>query len=255
MTQRSAFSCQSAGPDMAQYHKISVGGGSGGGVGSVGGGTFYREDMRMGGFQRSMRPRSCIEQDTLSMHAMGQHPAQGTAWMVDGSDAASMVSDRDATFSRQYAQNTVNGYATQVRQGGTMTFQSPMRRSLSGTLSGMGGMPAGDVEIVHQQSFKGPAQRTISRMANRNKMSMSSMSGTVQRQMSSSGSAYGSGVDVVDRGFIAPGLASASQGSMMMRQSTLPRTMSMKSMHSVGRGMDIYGQQLEMGASMGNLSG
>lgn len=188
------------------------------------------------------------------MHAMGQHPAQGTAWMVDGSDAGSMVSDRDATFSRQYAQSATNGYATQMRQGGTMTFQSPMRRSLSGTLSGMGGMPAGDVEIVHQQSFKGPAQRTISRMANRNKMSMSSMSGTLQRQMSSTGSAYGSGMDTVDRGFIAPALSSASQGSLMMPR-TLPRTMSMKSMHSVGRGVDIYGQQIEMGASMGNLSG
>lgn len=202
-----------------------------------------------------MRPRSCIDQETLSMHAMGQHPAQGTAWMADGSDAGSMVSDRDATFGRQYAQSAVNGYSTQVRQGGTMTFQSPMRRSLSGTLSGMGGMPMGDVEIVHQQSFKGPAQRTINRMANRNKMSMSSMSGSMQRQMSSAGSAYGCGVDAVDRGFIAPGLSSASQGSLMMRQGTLPRTMSMKSIHSVGRGMDIYGQQMELGASMGNLSG
>lgn len=238
MTQRSAFSAHSAGPAGAQYQRISVGGG--------GHSTMFSGGAQIGGFQRSMRPRSAIEHESLSMHAMGQHPGQVNAWM-DGSDAGSMMSERDATYGRQYAQSAVNGYSSQVRQGGTMTFQSPMRRSLSGTLATGGGggmgMSRGDVELVHQQSFKGPAQRTISRMAQRNKMSMGSM----QRQVSSATS-FGSGGEMVDGGgFIGPG--------QMMVPGGLSRAMSIKSMHSVGRGMDIYNGQMEMGASMGNLSG
>lgn len=256
MTQRSAFSAQSASPAVSQYQRISVGG-VGGGGGDVS--TMYRTDTRMGGFQRSMRPRSTIEQDAMSMHAaMGQHAGQVNAWMMDSSDAGSMMSERDATYGRQYAQSAVNGYTSQVRQGGTMTYQSPMRRSLSGTLACSGasmGMGRGDVELVHQQSFKGPAQRTISRMTNRNKMNMGSM----QRQVSSATSFGGTssgGEMVVDGGFIGPGLSSASQGSlMMMRPSGLSRAMSIKSMQSVGKGMDIYNGQMEIGASMGNLSG
>lgn len=260
MTQRSAFSAQSAGPGMSQYQRISVGGIGGGGGGGGDVSTMYRTDTRMGGFQRSMRPRSAIEHDAMSMNAaMGQHGGQANAWMMDGSDAGSMMSERDATYGRQYAQSAVNGYTSQVRQGGAMTFQSPMRRSLSGTLASNSGasmgMNRGDMELVHQQSFKGPAQRTISRMANRNKMTMGSM----QRQVSSAtsfGTAGSGGEMVVDGGFIGPGLSSASQGNlMMMRPSGLSRAMSIKSMHSVGRGMDIYNSQMEMGASMGNLSG
>ncbi|KAK1887268.1 Plakophilin-3 [Dissostichus eleginoides] len=41
---------------------------------------------------------------------------------------------------------------------------------------------------------------------------------------------------------------------MAQRQGTISRAQSIKSMHSVGRGMDVFGQ-MEMGASMGNLSG
>lgn len=232
IAQRSGFSCQSAGPDMAQFHRISVGGG-GIGVGGGGGGcssSFYREDMRMGGYQGGARPQSTME-----------------PWMVDGSDAVSMVSDRDATFGHQYAQSH-NGFSSQMRQGGgTMTFPGPMRRSLSGTLSRSGGMTGGEVEMAQQHSYKGPAHRTISRITNRNRMSMGSM------QMSSGGSTYGGGVDRVDRGFIASGVSSGSQGNLMQR--TLPRTMSIKSMQSVGKGMDIFGGQTELGVSMGNLSG
>nr|XP_020477885.1 plakophilin-3 [Monopterus albus] len=244
VSQRSGFSCQSAGPDLAQFQKISVGGGG------AGGGNFYREDLRMGGYQGNARLQSQMDPETLSMHSMRQQAMQVNPWMVDGSDAGSMVSDRDATYSRtQYAQNAVNGYS-QVRQGGgTMTFPSQIHRSLSGTT-------AGEMEIAQQHSYKGPAHRTISRIANRNRMSMGSMSGTLQHQMSSGGSAYGGGGDRVDGGFITSGMGSSSQGNMIMqRHGTIPRAMSIKSMHSVGRGMDIYGGQMEMGASMGNLSG
>lgn len=243
MSQRSGFSCQSAGPDVAQYHKISVGGG---GVSGGGGGGFYRENMRMGHYQGTMRPLSQMEHEAAPIPGVGQF----NPWMVDGSDAASMVSDRDAVFHRQYSQSTVNGYSNSLRQGGgSVAF--PMRRSLSGTLSRTAGVGGGEVELVHQPSFKGPAHRTISRIANRNRVSLS---GTMQRQMSS-GSAYALGGDRVDGGFIASGLAAGAQGSLpMQRQGALSRAMSVKSMHSVGRGMDIYGP-LETGGSLSNLHG
>uniref|UniRef100_A0A3B4A9Q0 Uncharacterized protein n=1 Tax=Periophthalmus magnuspinnatus TaxID=409849 RepID=A0A3B4A9Q0_9GOBI len=131
------------------------------------------------------------------------------------SDAASMASDRDGVFNRQYtqSQSAMNGY--QVRQGGTLP--GSMHRSLSGTLSRGGGMIVGESEMVaHQNSFKGPAHRTISRINNRNRTSM--------------------------------------RGRRMYQGGTLPRTMSIKSIHSVGRGVDIYNGQNEMGMSLGNLS-
>ncbi|XP_023149119.2 plakophilin-3a isoform X2 [Amphiprion ocellaris] len=251
VSQRTGFSAQSAGAELSQYPRMSMVGGVAGG--GICGGAYYQEDMRMSNYQGSMRTQSRMEPETFSVQSMRQQTAQVNPWMLDGSDAASMVSDRDAGFSRQYAHSAVNGYTSQVRQGNTMTFQSPMRRSLSGTLSRGGGMSMGGTEIVQQQSFKGPAHRTISRITNRNRMSMGSMSGTMQQPaMSSSGSTYGGGGGG-GGGFI---VSSGSQGNLVMqRPGTLSRAMSIKSMHSVGRGMDIFDGQLEMGASMGNLSG
>lgn len=247
MSQRSGFSCQSAGPEMAQYHKISIGGGGvGGGLG--GGGGIARESMRLGNFQSTIRHQSQRDHEHAPMSAVGQY----NPWIADGSDAGSMVSDRDGIFTRQYAQSMVNGYNSMRQGGGTAVF--PMHRSLSGTLSRTAGMAGGEVEIVQQPSFKGPAHRTISRIANRNRMSMGSMSGTIQRRMSS-GSAYALGGDRMDGGFITSGLAAGSHGNLaMQRQGTLSRAMSVKSMHSVGRGRDIF-EQMETGGSMGNLSG
>lgn len=240
---------------MAQFHKISVGGGGVGGIGGGGGGSgggFYREDFRMGGYQGTIRQQNQMDQEPMYMSAIGQQAVQGNPWMVDGSDVGSLISDRDAIFSRQYTQSAVNEYTSQRQGGGTM-----MRRSLSGTLSRGGEMTGGDVMIGQQHSFKGPAHRTINRITNRNRMSMGSVSGTMQRQMSNGSNFVGSGgLDRVDRGFISSGVSSGSQGNLaMQRQGTLSRAMSIKSMQSVGRGMDIYGGQMEMGASMGNLSG
>uniref|UniRef100_A0A3Q0RRL5 Plakophilin 3a n=1 Tax=Amphilophus citrinellus TaxID=61819 RepID=A0A3Q0RRL5_AMPCI len=184
------FSTRSAAPDLADFQRMSIrSGGAGHGVG--GGGGFYQEEIRMGGYQGSIRqPR--VDPGIISSHSI---PV--------------LVSERDATFGHQYAQSAVNGYTSQVRQGGgNSAFQSTMRRSLSGTLSRGGGMSGGVTEIVQQPSFKGPAHRTISRITNRGD-----------------------------------------------RQGTMSRAMSVKSMHSVGRGMDIYEGQMDLGASMGNLSG
>ncbi|XP_019934746.2 plakophilin-3 [Paralichthys olivaceus] len=246
VSQRSGFSCQSAGPDLAQIHKISVGGGGAGGggfrAGAGGGGSFYREDMRVGSYQSRPHPR--MDSETLSMHTMRQQPLHMNSWIVDNSDAGSLVSERDATFNRQFNQGTLNGYTTQMRQE---VSPMVMQRSLSGTLNRGGGMTGGETEIVHQHTLKGPAQRTISRITNRNRMSMGSMSG----------STYSRGGDMVDRGgFIASGMSSASQGNLVMqRPGTMSRAMSSKSIQSVGRGMDIFTGQVDMGASIGNLSG
>lgn len=253
VSQRQEFSCRSAAPDLAHFQRMSVGGGGGGG-----GGGFYQEEVRVGGgYQSSMRQPRRGDQDVLSMHSIRNLPP-GNPWMVDNSDAGSMVSERDGTFGRQYAQSAVNGFAGQMRQGGVTTMtQQGMRRSQSGTLTrstGMMGGGGGGTEVFQQQqSFKGPAFRTISRITNRNRSSVGSMPGT---QMTASASNMGAGGgDRVDGGFMMSTL-SGSQGNLMLqRQGTLARSMSIRSMQSVGRGMDIYGGQMELGASMGNLSG
>ncbi|CDQ98989.1 unnamed protein product [Oncorhynchus mykiss] len=150
----------------------------------------------------------------------------------------------------------------QAGGGGSMSYQAPMR---------MGGEEM--MSVQQQHSFKGPAFRTISRINNRNnRMSMGSMSGASTLPPGGSsygsgggnfvmsgastlppgGSSYGSG-----GGFMMGQMSSGSQGNLMMqqqRQTTLPRTMSIKSMHSVGKGMDIYDGAMDMTGSMGNLS-
>lgn len=243
MSNRTEFSSRSAAPNVAQFQRMSVG------VGGGGGGGFYREDMRAAGFQGSIR-QNRMDHDAMSLHSLRTGPAMN-AWVIDNSDAGSMVSDRDATFGRQYTQSAMNGYGTQMKQGGgTMSYQSEvqapelptMRQSLSGTLArGASMMGGGGTEMINQQSFRGPAHRTISRIANRNRVSVGSMSGT---QMTSSAGNLGAGGDFVDRGgFVMSTLGSGSQGNLLLqRQGTLARSMSIKSMQSVGRGMDIYGQ-------------
>lgn len=219
------------------------------GVSGGGGGGFYREDMRSGGFQASMRPHQ-MEHDAMSLHSVKNVPAV-RSWVIE-SDAGSLQSDQEATFSRQ---GTMNGYGTQMRQGGgNVAYQSQfqaqapagvsMLRSQSGTLTRGGTMTGGGSEILQQQySFKGPAHRTISRITNRNRMSVGSLSGT---QMTNSAGNLMGGRDQVDRGFIVSTLGSGSQGNLLQRQGNLSRSMSIRSMQSVGRGMDVFGQMEDL---------
>ncbi|XP_056137565.1 plakophilin-3a [Lampris incognitus] len=230
--------------DLSQLQRISVGGGGGGG-----GSIYQHEDAHLGGYQGTTRQQvsmSRFDPDIISLQSMRQQPAQMNAWMVDGSDAVSMVSDRDATYSRQFNQSTMNGYSSssQMRQGGggNMGFQS-MRRSLSGTLARSGEMAGGEVDLVQAHSYKGPAYRTISRINNRNRISMGSMSGTGTLQQQTA----------ADTGFILSGLASGSQGNLMM-QRPVSRAMSVKSAQSVGGRIDIFDGQMDSEGSMGNLS-
>uniref|UniRef100_A0A3B3Z2P0 Plakophilin 3a n=1 Tax=Poecilia mexicana TaxID=48701 RepID=A0A3B3Z2P0_9TELE len=233
------FSSRSAAPDITQFQRMSVGLGRGGG----GGGGFYREEMHSGGFQGTIRQNQ-MDRDDMSVHSL-----QSPAWVIDNSDAGSMISERDAAYDQQYSQSGMNGFGTQLRQGGsTMTYQTYQtpepalgtgRRSLSSTLSRGSGLGGGGTEIIQQQSFKGPAHRTINRIANRNRMSMTSMPGS--RMTSSSGN-IGAGGDRTDGGFLMS-VKSGSHGNLLQqRQGGLSRSTSMRSVQSVGGGMDIFGQ-------------
>uniref|UniRef100_A0A3B3XWP5 Plakophilin 3a n=1 Tax=Poecilia mexicana TaxID=48701 RepID=A0A3B3XWP5_9TELE len=153
---RTDFSSRSAAPDITQFQRMSVGLGRGGG----GGGGFYREEMHSGGFQGTIRQNQ-MDRDDMSVHSL-----QSPAWVIDNSDAGSMISERDAAYDQQYSQSGMNGFGTQLRQGGsTMTYQTYQtpepalgtgRRSLSSTLSRGSGLGGGGTEIIQQQSFKGP---------------------------------------------------------------------------------------------------
>ena len=160
-------------------------------------------------------------------------PNTVAAWMARDDSDGSVVSERNATFpkSKQHAFYTSNGItqsasssATQLRTSATLP---PMRRSLSGTLAQSGGGMGMEESVERQYSFKGPAHRTISRIAQRNnRMSMGSTSG---------GSVYGGGGG--GGGFI---MSSGSQNNL----GRISRAMSTKSMQSVGKGLDVFDGQM-----------
>ncbi|XP_012994249.3 plakophilin-3 isoform X2 [Esox lucius] len=258
------YSARSA-VDLGGVQRVSMGVGRGGG----GGGYQYQDDMRVGGgyhtiggyqaggrqamIQSTMTKVGHVpvqDLETMSMHSM-RLPAQSSGWGVDVSDGGSMISERD--FSRkQSVYSAVNGTTGgQVNQQNMGTFpRSGGAVSLSGTLTRSGGAMMGGEQMMmvqHQESFKGPAQRTINRVNKKNRISITGQS-TVQRQMSSGGSMYGGGSG---GGFIVGQVSSGSQGNLQQ----LNRSMSIRSMHSVGRGRDIYDGQNDMTGSMINVSG
>ncbi|XP_067091029.1 plakophilin-3a isoform X2 [Osmerus mordax] len=261
-TSHGGFSSRSA-VDMGQFQRMSMGGGGGGGGG--GGSVYHHEDIRLGGYQGTRqqvvpmtRTLSRPDLETISLRSLRlqtlpQQPSPVAAWMAHDGSEGSLISDRDASFVRQPNYSSVNSYSSsQMRQGGG---------SVSGTLARGGGMAAGEGEMMVQtHSFKGPAYRTISRINNRNnRMSMGSMSGgsmsggsmsggsAMQHQMSTMGSAYGG------EEFIMP---SGSQGNIMIMQQrpTMSRAMSLKSVHSVGKGMDVV-DGMDFTGSMSHLNG
>ncbi|XP_031657411.1 plakophilin-3 isoform X3 [Oncorhynchus kisutch] len=271
------FSSHSA-VDLGGGQRVTMGGGGRGGggrggEGGGGGGYKYLDDMRTGGgslggggyqggvvyrgggggnmrgqqmstvirtMSRGPGPDPEGSLRSMRLQNLPAQPSPVAAWVAaDVSDGCSLVSDRDATFSRQQSvYSTVSGGAyssgTQMRQGGEEMMS-----------------------VQQQHSFKGPAFRTINRINNRNnRMSMGSMSGASTFPPggnSNVGGGDGGG------GFVMDQVSSGSQGNLMtmqqQRQASLPRTMSVKSIHSVGKGMDIYDGQMDMTGSMGNLSG
>lgn len=201
--------------------------------------------------------RMATDPETTSVHSMrlGSMPRQAYSAMMAQDDSDGSVSERDATFARQasvhsmsngYVANTyprnsvystrVNGYEGGQQQVSAMTLPA-LKRSLSGTLASGGGGGAVEQEVyVRQQSFKGPAYRTISRINNRQQVRGAALS--------SSGSMYGS----------SAAQFSGSQTNLAMSQGRLSRAGSVRSMHSVGRGRDVF-DGMDMADGMGNLSG
>ncbi len=190
--------------------------------------------------------------ETQSMHSMRVAPIPRQAvssWATQDDSDGSLVSERDATYTQQasmqsmsngHAANTYprqsvysreNGFESGQKQVSSMTLPA-MKRSLSGTLATGGG--GGVTEVyIRNQSFKGPAQRTIRRINNRPTSCVSNMSS----------------------GMHGTAVFSGSQGNLgMMQQGRLSRAGSVKSMHSVGRGQDVF-DGMDMMGSMGNLSG
>ncbi|XP_059392973.1 plakophilin-3a isoform X2 [Carassius carassius] len=284
----SGYSSRSA-IDFAPRTKISyTGGGGGGGAyyqedfvsggyqgGGYQGGGFQGGGYQSGGYQsggyqsgggqvqqqqvnamtRSFS-RMGGDPDTQSVHSMRvasipRHVV--SSWAAQDDSDGSLVSERDATYVQQasmqnmsngyvantyprqsmYSSSRVNGFESGQQQVSSMTLPT-MKHSLSGTLATGGGGGGMEQEVyVKSTSFKGPAHRTISRINNRQ----------TSRTASISSGMYGSA------GF------SGSQGNLaMMQQGRLSRAGSVRSMHSVGRGKDVF-DGMDMTGSMGNLSG
>uniref|UniRef100_A0AAY4E9P8 Plakophilin 3 n=2 Tax=Denticeps clupeoides TaxID=299321 RepID=A0AAY4E9P8_9TELE len=202
-----------------------------------GGGAFHTGRHTL---TRSLS-RGALDPETMSLRSLHVQPAQPMAtqsWVMQDETDGSLISERDATFSAAAPQTlysaSSNGFgsgagaAAALRQSGSFTLPMARQSSLSSTLARSG---AADEAMQRQFSFKGPAHRTISRIntQRQNRMSMGSASGA----MMSSGS--------------------QSNLPLIQRQASIARSMSMKSLHSVGKGMDIDGNDFT--GSMGNLSG
>ncbi|XP_055048238.2 plakophilin-3a isoform X1 [Misgurnus anguillicaudatus] len=261
-----SYTARSGGGGGAYYQEDMVGGGYQGGGYQGGGyqGAVYQGAGYQGGqvqqqvstMTRSLN-RMATDPETSSMRSMriGSMPRQAVSSWVTQDDSDESASEREAILSRQATiQSMSNGYATSTyprpsvystrvngfeggqQQVSSMTLPA-MRRSMSGTLQSSGGGGAVEQEVyVRQQSFKGPAFRTISRINNRQQTRGATIS---------SGGMYGT----MPAGF------SGSQGNLaMVQQGRLSRAGSVRSIHSVGRGKDVF-DGMDMAGSMGNLSG
>ncbi|XP_069037586.1 plakophilin-3 isoform X2 [Lepisosteus oculatus] len=243
------FSTRSA-VEMGPRQKISLG---------AGGGSVYQQggaDVRAGYQTRQTVSRTVSrggggdpEVISLSSLRFRSLPAQSAVshWMREDSDG-SLASERDATVNRHSTYSAFEGYsaAGQARQA-PLVPSSSMRRSLSGTLYRQAGGGAEGVAMGvaadegPAHTYKGPAHRTISRVHNRNRMSVSSVS---QQQQQVAAGGYG----IMGQGM------SGSQAAMLAQQGTLNRAMSVKSLHSVGKGVDLYDGQFDFMNSNGGLN-
>uniref|UniRef100_A0A672S107 Plakophilin-3-like n=1 Tax=Sinocyclocheilus grahami TaxID=75366 RepID=A0A672S107_SINGR len=216
------------------------------------GGTHAKEEARFKRVHQQVSMR-LAEKSTLPRQngsSSSQYAASGVSLCAL---ISFLVSERDATYTQQaslqnmsngYAANTyprqsvystsrVNGLESGQQQVSSMTLPA-MKSSLSGTLATGGGGGGMEQEVyVRQQSFKGPAHRTISRINNRQTSRTSNMSSGM----------YGT-----------TGFSGSQNNLAMMQQGRLSRAGSVRSVHSVGRGKDVF-DGMDMTGSMGNLSG
>ncbi|XP_072527428.1 plakophilin-3 isoform X2 [Salminus brasiliensis] len=118
---------------------------------------------------------------------------------------------------------------------GTLPNESPIRRTLSGTLA-REGVNRGwrEAELAQQYSFKGPAHRTITRMNNRQLQQQRMNNSTMQWHQVSSG-----GSNTMAGGHY---------------QTAMRRAGSIHSLKSVGRGMDVLDAAID-GATGSDIQG
>ncbi|KAI5100524.1 plakophilin-3 [Silurus meridionalis] len=266
----SGYSSRSATVDFGNRSQMSRG--------AVGGMMYNHDDMgamtgmggMAGGYQgtqtqqypmsttmRSMN-RGVADVETASLHSLRLQSLpqqQVTTWMVRNGSEGSLGSDQEGNYSRQDANyNMSNGYSTYshplsatinefssgVRQN-SATLPT-MGRSISGTLgrNGGAGVNLEEEAFVRGQTYKGPSQRTISRITQNRQNRYSVSAGSMQGSSSAGGFVIG---------------GNGSQGNLsMMKQGRISRAPSMRSVISVGKGKDVY-DGMDMTGSMGNLSG
>ncbi|KAK3526030.1 hypothetical protein QTP70_012777 [Hemibagrus guttatus] len=248
---RAQISRGAAGGQMHNHDDVGVMAGMGtmGGVYQGGQSQQYQMNTTMRSMNRGVTDADAASLHSLRMQSLPQQ--QFTTWITRNGSEGSLASDQDATFPRQEAgYNMSNGYAATYSHPFTATandFSSgarqtsmtlPMGRSFSGSLARNGGYGVNmEDEAYVRQSYKGPSQRTISRIShnrqNRNSVSAGSMQG-----------GFSTG------GF---GMGGSSQGTMI-NQGRISRAPSMRSVISVGRGKDVF-DGLETTDSLGNLCG
>ncbi|TSM52276.1 Plakophilin-3 [Bagarius yarrelli] len=251
---RSQISRGAAGGLMYNHDDIGVMSG----MGTMGGGYQggQAQQYQMSTTMRSMN-RGVGDVDNASVHSFRMQSLpqqQATTWMPRTGSEGSLGSDQDAAFARQEAgygisngyvatyshpfSTSVNEYSSGARQT-AMTLPN-MSRSFSGTLARNGGYGVMDEEAFVRQSYKGPSQRTISRITQGRQHRNSMSAGSMQGGSSSSGLVVCGG---------------SSQGNLtMMKQGRMSRAPSMRSVISVGKGKDVF-DGIEMTGSLGNLSG
>uniref|UniRef100_A0A671QTZ7 Plakophilin-3-like n=1 Tax=Sinocyclocheilus anshuiensis TaxID=1608454 RepID=A0A671QTZ7_9TELE len=217
------------------------------------GGTHAKEEARFKRVHQQVSMRLAEKSTLPRQNGSSSSQYVVSSWAAQDDIDGSLVSERDATYTQQaslqnmsngYAANTyprqsvystsrVNGLESGQQQVSSMTLPA-IKRSLSGTLATGGGGGGMEQEVyVRQQSFKGPAHRTISRINNRQTSRTSNMSSGM----------YGT-----------TGFSGSQSNLTMMQQGRLSRAGSVRSVHSVGRGKDVF-DGMDMTGSMGNLSG
>lgn len=229
------------------------------GMGTMGGGFQGNQSQQyqMSTTMRSMSHR-VPDVETASMHSLRLQslPQQRVStWVTGNGSDGSLGSDQDTPYSQQMAgYNMSNGYTTTyslpfaasasefssgTRQ--TSTTLPSMRRSLSGNLTRNGGTGVNmEEEAFVRQSFKGPSQRTISRITQNRQNRYSVSAGSMQGGSSTGGFGVG---------------GSGSLGNLtMMKQGRISRAPSLRSLMSVGKGKDVF-DGVDMTGSTCNLSG
>lgn len=235
---RAQISSRGASAGMMYHQDDMVGMG---GMSTMGGGYQSSQTRYQTSLPQMSRPisRGLPDPETMSLRSqqIQQHPMQQQTWIARNGSEGSVGSDQENNFTRQEAAYTMsNGFANSFPQqamystsnefqsGITRMTMPPMRTSYSSSLPRNGGGMNMEENMV-RQSYKGPSQRTISKI-NQNRQSRYSVSaGSLQG--GTMGGSYAMG-------------GAGSQNNLTMMMGRMSRAPSMRSVVSVGRGRDVF---------------